>query len=122
MFVISNLSLFCGEIIFLDCVVYHLPLIISMVACYEYFPMFLRAYDEFCNDYHIICVGILSSFYLYCCSMMVICERRLHITSPIRAHRAAPLCNGMGRTSGDSYFSLIHEVALGEIYIGDPRV
>jgi hypothetical protein len=50
--------------------------------------------------------------------MMVICEHRLHITSPIRAHRAAPWCNGVGRTSGDSYFSLVHEVALGGFILG----
>jgi hypothetical protein len=45
--------------------------------------------------------------------MMVMCEHRLHTTSPLWAHRATPRCNGMGRTSGDSYFSLIHEAALG---------
>jgi hypothetical protein len=50
--------------------------------------------------------------------MMVMCEHRLHTTSPLWAHRATPWCNGMGRTSGDSYLSLLHEAALGGFISG----
>jgi hypothetical protein len=37
--------------------------------------------------------SIWLSFDLLCGSMMVMCERRLQITSPIWDHRAAPLSN-----------------------------
>jgi hypothetical protein len=50
--------------------------------------------------------------------MIVMCECRLHTTSPLWAHRATPHCNGMGRTLGDSYLSLIHEAALGGFLSG----
>jgi hypothetical protein len=40
-------------------------------------------------DFYITCAGIWSSVYLLCCSMMVVCERRLHTTSPLWAHRTA---------------------------------
>ena len=54
------------------------------------------------NEFHLTCVGILSSVYLLCNSMMVLCERRLHITSPIWAHRRTPYCNGVRESWEDS--------------------
>ena len=55
---------------------------------------------------YITCVGILSSFYLLCDSMMVLCERRLHITSPIWAHRRTPADDGV-EGGESSYVSLV---------------
>jgi hypothetical protein len=70
------------------------------------------------NYFYITCVDIRSSFYLLCCYMMVMCEHWLHTTSPLWAHRATPRCNGMGRTSRDSYLNLIHEATLGGFISG----
>jgi hypothetical protein len=50
--------------------------------------------------------------------MMVMCKRRLHTSSPLWANRTTPWYNGMCRTLGDSYLSLIHEAALGGFISG----
>jgi hypothetical protein len=46
MLVLGDLRLFCGEVIFSDCVVFIMPLIITMIHHREWFSMFLRAYDD----------------------------------------------------------------------------
>jgi hypothetical protein len=90
MFVIGNLSLFAWwrDYIFIWCCYpysygsYHSLHLWVVPHVHE--GMGWSSYDSIWYA-----MTIWSSFYLLCCSMMILCERRLHITSPIWAYRAA---------------------------------